>query len=350
LVDTRSRPYGDFEPDLSEAKSCVEGNVYLMDPDDLTRESAQPSGAVNADRNYRLILITGFPRSGTTWIGEQVAKRFEVDYIFEPFSIRYHPRFDHSLHLRNMISNFLDEAYYSHGWYYTSGYRPQDQVLFHQHVNLLRDHYNMERKVLVIKQPLSVKLNWALNALRPDHIYWIDRHPGGIFASFVQRNMLKNWTRKEYSLFSKFENQSSTNIGRLYFSFCSRDVQRFFTLFHEARAFAMKALEDYCWYHIVSYEEACLDLDRALSPFSQHAEPKAIQSNEIDMSYKLEKGHLNTDQDSARKRHGWQTELPARVLRGMQRYFSAEDLKSYSKELPASTSVRPWWRRLHSRS
>jgi hypothetical protein len=153
------------------------------------------------DRNFKLILITGFPRSGTTWIEEEVAKRFDVDYIFEPFSIRYHPTLKHSLHLRNLISNYLNQAYHHHGWYYPDDYRPEDQNLFHQHVSLLRKYYKLKKPTLVIKQPFSVKLNWALQALHPDHVFWIDRHPGGILASYQQRNLLDKWTEKEFSLF-----------------------------------------------------------------------------------------------------------------------------------------------------
>jgi hypothetical protein len=293
------------------------------------------------NRKYHLILLTGFPRSGTTWLGEEIVKRYHLDYIFEPFSIRYHPELEHSLHLRNLISNFLDKDYYQFGWFYEKDFRESDQVRMHEHVDHLRNHYQLQKPVLLIKQPFSVKLSWALQALQPDAVFWVDRHPGGILASYQSRNLLKNWTEKEYKVFKIEGGHDKPAIGRQFFKHCKKPVQRFFTLFHAGRTKALSALKDYGSDHYISYEEACDDINKALAPLNSWAKARN-EIKEIDKSYKKERGHLNTAQDSKAKRTGWHSKMQGGVLRGMWAYFDAYGLETYCKEMPTITSKKTW--------
>jgi hypothetical protein len=292
-------------------------------------------------RNYKLILLTGFPRSGTTWLGEEIAKRYELDYIFEPFSVRYHPRLEHSLHLRNLISNFFEDDYHQLGWFYEKDFRPEDQVLMRIHVDELRTYYQFQKPVLLIKQPLSVKLNWALQALQPDVVFWVDRHPGGILASYQSRNLLKNWTYKEYKIFKQEGLYNESEIGRQFFRHCKKSVQRFFTLFHAGRTKALGALENYGHFHYISYEEACHDLDKALEPLNAWVSPRN-EIKQIDKSYKKDKGHLNTAQNSTAKRTGWHSKLKRKVLRGMANYFDDFKMDHYQSLMPVKASKRTW--------
>lgn len=39
-----------------------------------------------------LTLLTGQGRSGTTWVGDLLSRHPDLRYLFEPCSIKYHPR------------------------------------------------------------------------------------------------------------------------------------------------------------------------------------------------------------------------------------------------------------------
>jgi hypothetical protein len=270
----------------------------------------------------QLILITGFARSGTTWIGEQFAENFDVDYIFEPFSIKYHPEFEHSLHLRNIISNYFDENYYEYGWEPGPEDFLEDQQLMFDHLLKLCEYYQLTNNTLIIKQPLTTKLRWVLSALNPDHLIWIDRHPAGILASMKQKNTLKKITDLEFKLVETTAKDELNTFNEPCLKKCKESIQKFISLYFNKRRKAFKAIDQFKNHHVLSYEDICFDSDIITN--------KGVELNlkqhkkELNKDYKKGKKHLNTNQDSEQKALGWKKEVLPSTLAGMYCFFRRE--------------------------
>lgn len=111
-------------------------------------------------------------------------------------------------------------------------------------------------------------------------------------------------------------------------------MQRFFKLFFSGRKLAFSALEDFGKYSVISYEAACSDVNDGFEQIVEILEPNE-QPETIDHSYKKDKSHLNTNQNSRVKMLSWQRELPNSVLLGMKKYFhNAEDFEDYLEMMP----------------
>ncbi len=124
------------------------------------------------------ILVTGAPRSGTTWVGRMISQSAAVTYIHEPFNAnldRFSRRPEsHSLNLDCMYFYISKENEYS----------------FHQPVQrLLNDPTNNR---VLIKDPIGIfSAEWLASRFDMDVIVMI-RHP----AAFVGSLKLQNWKHK----------------------------------------------------------------------------------------------------------------------------------------------------------
>jgi hypothetical protein len=110
----------------------------------------------------------------------------------------------------------------------------------------------------------------------------------------------------------------------------------------------MAALEKYNNYDIIFYEETCLNLNEGLSPIAQHIKLKELP-DEINENYKLNRRHLDTNQNSEKKRIDWQNKLSNQILMNMQQYFDFENFEEYKYNMLKNNRLHPWWQRMFKR-
>ena len=148
------------------------------------------------------ILVTGSPRSGTTWVGRMMAPSEQLYYIHEPFNPDYPPG-----------SNICNVRFKHHQTYITEEnehfyYQPIKQMI-QGHYNFTLDgivhhpikgfrshwsqwkrfqHYHHNRMVPLIKDPVALmSAGWM--ARRFDiHVVVMIRHPAAVVASMKRLN------------------------------------------------------------------------------------------------------------------------------------------------------------------
>lgn len=291
------------------------------------------------NRDYKIILLTGFPRSGTTWIGEEISKRYDVDYIFEPFSIRLHPKMANAENIRNLISNYRYIEYEKYGWYYSSDFLLDIQDKIRNYIDQLRNYYGLSKPVLLIKQPLTAKLNWIAHALQLNHIFWIDRHPGGMLASYHRLKAMMENSEREYKLMSA-EEPELDKIGRLYFKNCSKKVKHYMKVYHKSCQLVDDTLIRYGNYSRIQYEDVCLDIEGSLK--RNIGNVIEYDGGNTDSIYYRKNDHHNTDHDTNKKRLAWQNELNPKIMKGLKRYCLEEKMDTYYQLMPESISNKHW--------
>lgn len=166
------------------------------------------------------ILVTGSHRSGSTWVGEVIAKSSEVDYIHEPFNIdikRYDQPFDHWF---EFISEFCSEDHQNKvehylnsfiGWPNSRAWRRLFRIntLYDLYANT-NDVFNLRRRFIqrtLFKDPIALASSqWIYNKFDADIIIII-RHP----AAFIASLKVKNWQFD----FSNFYDQKNLMRGHL---------------------------------------------------------------------------------------------------------------------------------------
>ena len=179
-----------------------------------------------------LTLIAGLPRSGTTWLGEMVGQHPDVSYIFEPFTLRFHPDTPSKEIALALIRNHSvpRDDRVADSWVYDratmeSLSRYNNQI--RTHLACLSEHYFPGEMIphLVIKQPISTKIGWLVNALSPDRIVWISRHPAGVVNSYVRRNFMRTWSEPEF-VFAKETVAATHPRFRRFFDYPQDAIER----------------------------------------------------------------------------------------------------------------------------
>ncbi len=154
----------------------------------------------------KLTLVCGLPRSGTTWIGKSIGSHPHTNYIFEPFSKRYHPSVQYSNDLFALLGNYIHspEATPNYTWHFNEEIWPELELWeskTREHINELTNYYFHSRiqNHLVIKSPKTSKLLWLIKVLDPDHIIWIDRHLAAVVNSYIKlKQGLSGWSEAEF--------------------------------------------------------------------------------------------------------------------------------------------------------
>jgi hypothetical protein len=155
----------------------------------------------------RLTLVTGLPRSGTTWSGKLIGSHPDVNYIFEPYSKRYHPELKHSETCFYLGANYIaGKNSLNPNLIFNEKVFPQVaryEPILREHLNDLIKHYfpGNETKHLVIKSPKTAKIQWFIKALQPDTVIYLDRHLGAVVNSYIRvKNGLPSWSEPEFRM------------------------------------------------------------------------------------------------------------------------------------------------------
>ena len=159
----------------------------------------------------RPILITGAHRSGTTWIGNMIAKSKQVCYIKEPFSIKHRPgvcsaKFDYHFTYINSENEakYFDQIQDTINLKYKLRSDLESIREFSHIKKLLKNYYTFQKGKVrnaraLFKDPISIfSSDWLCNRFGFQVVVLV-RHPAA-FASSVKRLGL-------YHPFSNFLNQ-----------------------------------------------------------------------------------------------------------------------------------------------
>ncbi|MCB0738189.1 MAG: sulfotransferase [Bacteroidetes bacterium] len=158
----------------------------------------------------KLTILTGLPRSGTTWTGKMIGSHPEVNYIFEPFSKKYHPQLPDSETCYNLAANYIAGEQALHNALYLNeavfDEVSQFEEVFVRHLNALIKHYfsGSETKHLIIKTPKISKVQWFSKVFKPDYIIYIDRHLAAVVNSYIRvKRGISGWSEQEFSMLSQ---------------------------------------------------------------------------------------------------------------------------------------------------
>jgi hypothetical protein len=158
----------------------------------------------NTDRPYwrTLILVTGHPRSGTSWLAAVIGKAEETAYMrYEPLMVRRHPP-----------SPFGDKILAwrrSNRWFFEwkNGDPSKDEIVaaILGHLKWLCQYYfGGPVDALTIKDPHANYSEFLIHALQPDRVVTIRRHPLGVVNSYDKGNLYYLWDVKgEWKRFIK---------------------------------------------------------------------------------------------------------------------------------------------------
>jgi len=141
----------------------------------------------------RLILITGHRRSGTTWLNAVLGHAKEAAYMrYEALMVKRHPL--------SPAAELVQQWRRLERWYV--GWEQDDQPNRQQysaalktHLEWLVDHYfGGPVDTLLIKDPYCGRLPFLLQAIQPDDVLYVQRHPLGIVNSYDKGNLYEQWS------------------------------------------------------------------------------------------------------------------------------------------------------------
>lgn len=273
------------------------------------------------EKKEKLYLLTGLPRSGTTWIGEKIGQSNNVDYIFEPFSIRYHPNYDNSKKLRDIISNYLPDAEkLSDKWIYDNSDLNEFFDEFRNHVVRLKNHYFQgSNRPLLFKQPMSVKLKWFLDVVKPEKVVFIYRHPGGVLDSFKRYGLLKDFVSREFDLAI---NDSKVKESKYYdYRYLVKNkYDKFAFLYFLKINIVFSYLNNYNS-KVVKYEDFVDNQLKTIVSINDFLElPQDIVPGSENIKFQQRAGHLNLNQNSNQKKIDWYYKLSPKMINSLIKF------------------------------
>jgi hypothetical protein len=163
---------------------------------DKAKESKLPSG--------KPILVTGGPRTGTTWVGRVIAKAHPVYYIHEPFNIGNRKcacgfKAENWFQCISMQNDHIAKTHFSHlcgpsFQRYNLLNLVEEFRLHNAKLTILRNLKNFVISIIkdrrLIKDPLAIfSTEWLASTFKMDVLVMV-RHP----AAFVNSYKNLNWT------------------------------------------------------------------------------------------------------------------------------------------------------------
>ena len=147
-----------------------------------------------ADRPHlwrRLILVSGCPRSGTSWLTAVMGEAEETAYMrYEPLMVRRHPP---SPFGEKVLDWRRSDRWYR-GWPNNGPTNADDADVIRGHLEWLCQHYfGGPVDTLTIKDPRANYLEFLIHALKPDLVVTIRRHPLGVVNSYDKDNLYHLW-------------------------------------------------------------------------------------------------------------------------------------------------------------
>ena len=148
-----------------------------------------PPGRPNLWR--RLILVSGCPRSGTSWLTAVMGEAEETAYMrYEPLMVRRHPPSPFG----EKVLDWRRSNRWYRGWLNGGPSRVEVAAAIRDHLEWLCQHYfGGPVDTLTIKDPHTNYLEFLIHTLKPDQVVTIRRHPLGVVNSYDKDNLYRLW-------------------------------------------------------------------------------------------------------------------------------------------------------------
>lgn len=284
-----------------------------------------------ASRWGELTLLSGQGRSGTTWVGELLAGHPDLRYLFEPCSIKYHPPLPTSELVRRVISPHLDPAAAAtDAWVL----HPDDPRLatfrhvFADHLDrLFQAHFGEDRiNHLVVKPPAGVNVAWLCDAWGARRVVWMQRHVGGVVASYLKRDLLRRWSDPEFAWVARTVTRDDPELASA-FSLPRTALERLVVLLVVKERIAATQLGGRPT-HVVNYEALCADPHGGLAAILEFLgvrsdSPTVQRCLAAVHGARPRAAHLGVDRFSNSLAWGWCQELSPSALRQIARVMDA---------------------------
>ncbi len=170
--------------------------LTLVDAPPVARDHVNPATPIASEPGDGPILVTGGPRSGTTWVGRMLALAPGVDYLHEPFNPHMPAGYAGGVFDRHLVYVCAENE---------AAYRPalERTLAFHYHLGaavravqtprdvarIARDEVRLTRARLrhgrpLVKDPIAFfSAEWLADTFGMDVVALV-RHPAGFVASF----------------------------------------------------------------------------------------------------------------------------------------------------------------------
>ena len=139
----------------------------------------------------RVILVSGSPRGGTTWLGRLLSLAENVGYIFEPLTHNRHPQTSQVPALRQFNRTY---PHWMLPWP-PNGQEEVDhaEVVTRQIEDLFDIYFSAPVDTLIVKQPGIEHFPLLKGVLKPEKSVYIRRHPIAILNSYHKSNLYDAW-------------------------------------------------------------------------------------------------------------------------------------------------------------
>lgn len=298
-------------PYLWPEKKCTEMNIVKL-------KAKQLSHKVLSLRATERVLLTGFWRSGTTWLQQSVQDRTGAQCIFEPFSPAcghtwggFHKYDDNPNHHVYMPADMNSLTEGDH----VNLKRSFDGVAPNGYGYILSPDFSdaLSRTVLVKSTRLGFILPEIIDLYKVRTLH-IRRHPAAVFCSLLNTNW--SWKFSDVRFSEVYANHIAPNpyIEKL-MEFDQNSVMRFAALWALSEAGAQKAI-NLKLADLIFYEDILSDQQILSNYFSKSLDPPAAYTTSRD-SPVTEDNRKNL---SATKRaHDWMDRISATDLKLLEK-------------------------------
>ena len=280
----------------------------------------------------RLVLVTGHPRGGTTWLGALVAAATDAPYIFEPLTYRRHPSSPYAERIQALID-------YPQ-WALTEADRKRDPALdeladaLRAHVRWLASTYFGERRgyTLIVKSPESERLPWLADALGAGAALYLRRHPLGVVNSYDAADLYRGWNvPREWALFVAQVETLVPTIAEWALRAGARPLHRVLAMV-VGRDQLVASRQHSFPLHVVNFEAVAAAPARELQSIAKALDLRPV----ADLAKRIipitepdrpRAGFLSVQKRSRERIDAWTRELPPWTLRSLYRYL--EDLPGF---------------------
>ncbi|MEP0201390.1 MAG: sulfotransferase [Halioglobus sp.] len=178
-------------------------------------------------RSIKRVFVTGAPRSGTSWLGEILAKCARAKYVYEPFNAHWNPKLNkHLLHFQYASSSTaVSEDVAEVAARAFEGKQSANQVMR----AIYRGYWNTlgsSKSLVLVKDPTAVLMtDWISHRTHAD-VLIIVRHPCGFASSIsaldwnlnvdhlrVQENLMQDFLGPYEDLLIRARNDPWLTLG-----------------------------------------------------------------------------------------------------------------------------------------
>jgi hypothetical protein len=271
----------------------------------------------------RLILVTGCPRSGTSWLTAVMGKAEETAYMrYEPLMVRRHPPSPFG----ERILAWRRSNQWHFGWNNNDPSMIEIVAAIRGHLKWLCQHYfSGPVDTLTIKDPHANYSEFLIHALQPDRVVTIRRHPLGVVNSYDKGNLYYIWdVRGEWKRFIKDLATLMPTLSEAA-STVRSPVEQVAFMAHVSYELLDRTLAN-TPYMSTQYEMLCLEPEKQFGELYRWLGwrwDESVWSKIVPLVFPKEVGSSfqSLEKYSAERAYAWRSELAPHLIRRVQTLF-----------------------------